>query len=158
MVVLNDELTRHSQFFEGLDAAAIELVSGIFVEKKLAAGMTVFIENMPGESLYVVVEGTIRLTRMLAEGDERTLAVLGAGDFFGEMAVIEGACRAVTARVLEDAQLLVMTRESFQELSTQYPEVGILIMKNIMKLFSRRLRQNSDEYREMMLFALASVE
>ncbi len=59
--------------------------------REMGEGTTVFIENMPGESLFLVKKGTIRISKMFAEGDEKTLVVLGPEDIFGEMAVIDGS-------------------------------------------------------------------
>ncbi len=158
MSAVPEELFENSLFFKGLQKEEIDVFLKSFSEKYFSAGTTVFIENMPGERLYLLVHGRIRISRMLAEGDERTLADLGPGDLFGEMAVIEGASRAATARVTEDARLLSLSREDFELFCEKFEHLGLIVMKNIMRTFSLRLRQNSDEYREMMLFALGAVE
>jgi CRP-like cAMP-binding protein len=120
----------------------------------MPAGKTVFIENMPGEFLYLVKEGTIRISKMLAEGDEQTLVVLGAEDTFGEMAVLDGAPRSATARVIEDAQLFSLGKSDFEELCDSYPALGLKLMRNIIRIFSRRIRESNQEYREMLMWSL----
>ena len=71
-----------SPLFKGLAAKEIEFLGSVFSARQVAEGKTVFIENMPGEALYLIKRGTVRISQMLAEGDEQILVVLGAGDIF----------------------------------------------------------------------------
>ena len=75
-----------SPLFKGLAAKEIEYLSSAFAVRKIPEGKTVFIENMSGETLYLIKAGTVQISQMLAETDEQLMAVLGAGDVFGELA------------------------------------------------------------------------
>ena len=143
-----------SSLFKGLDGKELALLARFFQEKTFAEGATVFVEQMPGESLYLISEGTVRISRMLAEGDEKTLLVLGPEDVFGEMAVIDGAPRAASARVTEKARLLALGKGEFDRLCIQNPALGLKLMGNIVRLFAQRIRENDDEYRQMLIWAL----
>ncbi|OHB32264.1 MAG: hypothetical protein A2X84_08915 [Desulfuromonadaceae bacterium GWC2_58_13] len=145
---------RESALFADMTDAEIASLAELFTEKTIPAGKTVFVENMPGESLYLVKEGTIRISKMLAEGDEQTLVVLGAEDTFGEMAVLDGAPRSATARVIEDAHLLSIRKSEFDELCESYPALGLKLMRNIIRIFSKRIRESNEEYREMLIWSL----
>ena len=90
---------KNSTMLQGLSDQELGKLAGFCEMREMAEGTTVFIENMPGESLFLVKKGTIRVSRMFAEGDEQTLVVLGPEDIFGEMAVIDGLPRSATARV-----------------------------------------------------------
>jgi len=151
---INLGVLRGSALFVDMTDAEIASLAELFSEKKMPAGKTVFLENMPGESLYLVKEGTIRVSKMLAEGDEQTLVVLGAEDTFGEMAVLDGAPRSATARVIEDAHLLSVNKNDFDELCSSYPALGLKLMRNIIRIFSRRIRESNEEYREMLIWSL----
>ena len=151
---INLGVLRGSALFTDMTDAEIASLAELFSEKKMPAGKTVFLENMPGESLYLVKEGTIRVSKMLAEGDEQTLVVLGAEDTFGEMAVLDGAPRSATARVIEDAHLLSVSKNDFDELCGSYPALGLKLMRNIIRIFSRRIRESNEEYREMLIWSL----
>ena len=145
---------RESALFADMTDAEIASLAELFTEKTIPAGKTVFVENMPGESLYLVKEGTIRISKMLAEGDEQTLVVLGAEDTFGEMSVLDGAPRSATARVIEDAHLLSIRKSEFDELCESYPALGLKLMRNIIRIFSKRIRESNEEYREMLIWSL----
>ena len=88
-----------SPLFKDLSNKEIESLGSIFTCSQVAEGKTVFIENMPGEALYLIEQGTVQISQMIAEVDEQELTILGAGDIFGEMSVIDGESRLVTARI-----------------------------------------------------------
>ena len=122
--------------------------------RKMDEGTTVFIENMPGESLFLIKKGTIRISRMFAEGDEKTLIVLGPEDIFGEMAVIDGLPRAATARVAEAAELISLNKQSLEQLCEKNASLGLKLVKNIIRVFSKRVREANEEYRDMLIWSL----
>lgn len=115
---------------------------------------TVFIENMPGESLFLIKSGTVRISRMFAEGDEKTLVVIGPEDIFGEMAVIDGLPRSATARVAEDAQLISLKKNNFERLCTEDAALALKLVSNIVRVFSKRVRESSEEYRDMLIYSM----
>jgi CRP-like cAMP-binding protein len=154
MTTINLSVIRASALFVDMSDAEIASLAELFSEKPMPAGKTVFVENMPGESLYLVQEGTIRISKMLAEGDEQTLVVLGPEDTFGEMAVLDGAPRSATARVIEDARLLSIRKNDFEELCDSYPALGLKLMRNIIRIFSQRIRESNQDYREMLIWSL----
>jgi CRP-like cAMP-binding protein len=91
---------------------------------------------------------------MFAEGDEKTLVVLGPEDIFGEMAIIDGLPRSATARVAEDAELISLKKKDFESLCQQAPELALKMVMNIVGVFSKRVREANDEYRDMLIWSL----
>lgn len=140
--------------FKQMNAVEIDTISALFKEKKLEKGKTVFVEQMPGESLYLIKQGSVRISKLIAEGDEKTLVTLKTGDVFGEMAILDGSSRSATARVESDAVLLSVSKSDFEKLCASHPGVALKIMRNIICVFSQRIRDNNDEYREMLMWAL----
>jgi CRP-like cAMP-binding protein len=129
-------------------------LAGFCDMREMAEGTTVFIENMPGESLFLIKKGTIRISRMFAEGDEKTLIVLGPADVFGEMAVIDGLPRAATARVAEDVELISLNKSSLEQLCDDDAALGLKLVNNIVRVFSKRVREANEEYRDMLIWSL----
>nr|WP_224746741.1 cyclic nucleotide-binding domain-containing protein [Pelovirga terrestris] len=117
----------------------------------MSAGKTIYIENMTGESLYLIKRGSVRISQMLAEGDEQTLVVLGPGDTFGELAVIDGGPRAATARVIEDVNLFSLSRNNYNQICANNPRLGMQLTLNIFRSFSERLRRSKLDYRNMLI-------
>ncbi|PLY03161.1 MAG: hypothetical protein C0623_02140 [Desulfuromonas sp.] len=141
--------------FNDLDKKEIDVVASLFYEKKLAAGKTVFVEQMPGESLYLIKSGRVKISKLIAEGDEKILVTLNPEDVFGEIAILDGAPRSATARVEDDAVLLSIKKSDFEKLCAAKPKIALTIMRNIITVFSSRIRENNDEYKEMLMWSLS---
>lgn len=144
--------------FKDLEKSEIEILASLFYEKKLSAGKTVFVEQMPGESLYLIKSGRVKISKLIAEGDEKVLVTLNPLDVFGEMAILDGAPRSATARVEDDAVLLSIKKSDFEKLCSAKPKIALTVMRNIIKVFSSRIRENNEEYREMLLWSLSETQ
>jgi CRP/FNR family transcriptional regulator, cyclic AMP receptor protein len=148
------EKLKKCSLFAGMNNTELARLAGLFQELSVGEGSTVFVEQMSGESLFLIEEGTIKISKMLAEGEEQTLVVLGPEDVFGEIAIFDGAPRSITARVTETAKLLALKKSVFDQFCDADPRLGMKLMRNIVRLFSQRVRDNSDEYRQMLLWSL----
>ncbi len=111
------------------------------MEKQLQAGQVLFYEGDRGEAMYLIREGKIKITK--GKGDEeKTLAVLKEGDFFGEMAIIDGSPRSAGAVALTPVSLLVIDKESFKEKLRENP-----LIEYVLETLSRRLRTADEQIR-----------
>jgi CRP-like cAMP-binding protein len=147
---------RGSALLHGMDDADLVRLAAVCEERQIGEGTTVFIENMPGESLFLIRKGTIRVSKMFAEGDEQPLVVLGPAELLGEMAVVDGLPRAATARVVENAELISLKKRDFESLCQDHPALALKLVMNIVRLFSRRVRDSNDEYRDMLIWSTQS--
>ena len=145
---------KDSVMLQGLSDGELSVLAGFCDMRKMNEGTTVFIENMPGESLFLVRQGTIRISKMFSEGDEKTLVVLGPEDIFGEMAVIDGLPRSATARVAEDAELISLSKKDLDQLCLDNAALALKLVRNIVKVFSRRVREANEEYRDMLIWSM----
>jgi len=138
----------------GFSEADVKALAKVCELRTMSEGTTVFLENMPGEALFLVRKGTIRISKMFAEGDEKTLVVLGPEDIFGEMAVIDGLPRSATARIAEDAELISLKKKDFELLSQSNAQLAFKLLSNIVMVFSKRVREASEEHRDMLIWSL----
>jgi len=113
------------------------LESGIFSKNS-----TIFVENMKGESMFFIVGGRVKLTHMVSEGVEKILVELSAGENFGELALIDSGNRAVTARVIEDAEIYKLTKENFERLLKDVPDLGIKFLLAVLKSVVLEVRES----------------
>jgi CRP-like cAMP-binding protein len=104
------------------------------------AGQVVFREGQRGEEMYVIEEGEVEIVKLHGPV-ERTLSTLGAGDFFGEMSLLEGQPRLATARARSDARLLPIDASTFDQMLRENPEITIRMMRRL----SQRLRRYEEE-------------
>ncbi len=125
-----------------MSAEMLGVLSVYLTERRFGEGTLIFVENMVGESLFFIESGRISLTKMVAEGAERRLAELGEGDSFGELAVIDGGTRAVTARVLQDTEVAILSRDGLSRLSEQRPDVALALVVSLFRRTLSLVRQN----------------
>ena len=120
--------------FRALPGEELAQIAEIAEEQPFAAGEQVFAEGEPGDALYLVVEGAVKVHR-----GQRQLAHLGVRDVFGEMAVLDSEPRSASVTAVSDAVLLKIARDDFRDILQERPEIGM----GIVKVLSRRLRDAS---------------
>lgn len=133
------------EIFSGLTEDGLRLLSEIAVEEAFPAGATVFEHAAPGDKLYLILEGRVRIGRSVAGMGEEALAVLGAGDVFGEMALLDEAPRSADARAHEPCVLLSITKERFEDLLFLHKDLAYEVLWNVIRTLIRRLRATNDK-------------
>ena len=98
--------------------------------REFPAGATVFSEGESGKTMYVIQSGRVRITKSLPAGS-RVLAVLGAGEFFGEMAILNDKPRTATADIVEDARLLVLDAKTFEAMVVGNTEIAVRLIRKL---------------------------
>ena len=120
--------------FRALPGEELAQIAEIAEEQPFAFGDQVFTEGEPGDALYLVVEGTVKVHQ-----GGKQLAQLGPRDVFGEMAVLDSEPRSATVTALKDSVLLKIARDDFRDILQERPEIGM----GVIKVLSRRLRDAS---------------
>ncbi len=133
------------QLFRGLAREGLERIEAIAGEERYQEGTFVFKEGDMGDKLYLILEGKVRISRNLAGMGEEALAILGPGEAFGEMSLIDDTPRSADAHVHESTRLLVITRESFEDLLFIHKDLAYEILWNCIKTLSTRLRETNDK-------------
>ena len=113
------------------------------------AGTVLFGEGQPGHVMYIVITGEIEIRRRVG-GSERVLAVLGAGEFFGEMAILSGRPRSATAVARTAARLLVIDGTTFEAMLRARPEIALRLIKALAARLER-----SNQHVELLLLPTA---
>lgn len=145
------ELLQKTVLFKGCTRQELDLTMGLLQERTFKPNMTIFAEKMPAESLYIIKDGNVRITVMAGEGEEKSLLLLGPGEFFGEMALLQEGSRMVTARSETDVELLMLSRKDFQTLVDLYPRMAARMLGVIAKLLSMRVKVYSAMFRELLI-------
>ncbi len=107
----------------------------------------VLIEEEVGSTMFVILNGRVKISRISDEGREVILSILVDGDFFGEMAILDGQTRSANAVTLEDTELLIIRRENFLQMLHSYPQVAI----NLLKELAHRLRRSDAQIKSLSL-------
>jgi CRP/FNR family transcriptional regulator, cyclic AMP receptor protein len=128
-----------SPLFEALDedsAAGLELALS---RRTLSRGHVVFAEGDPGDRLFVVLDGKVKLSRAAADGRENLLAVLGATEMFGELSLFDPGPRTATATTVTDATIASLDHDDLRPLLAQRPEVSV----HLLQALAQRLRRTN---------------
>ena len=126
---------RRVPLFAELSDAEIERVAELARERTYPKSSVILFEDDPGDALYVVVTGRVKVVLVGEDGREVILSVLKDGDFFGEMALIDDEPRSAHVIAMEDASLLVLRREDFQQRLREAPGMAV----GLLRALSRRL-------------------
>ena len=138
-------------FFAGLGAEAIEAVSRLCVSRTLEPDQILFEKGEPADALYAVRRGQIRIATGTEAGRRLTLNLLGPGDVFGEIALLDAGPRTADAIAAEATDLFVVRRRDFVELLQQRPAVAV----RIIELLCERLRWMSERMEETVLLPVS---
>lgn len=133
--------------FAQLNDEELKRVADAARERTYPKNSVILFEDDPGDALYVVVSGLVKVVLVGEDGREVILSVLGEGDFFGEMALIDDEPRSAHVIAMEDAQLLVLRREDFQQALEEHPRIALGLLRAI----SRRLRRADEKIGALVL-------
>ncbi|MGE3539880.1 MAG: PP2C family protein-serine/threonine phosphatase [Candidatus Tectimicrobiota bacterium] len=125
----------------GLDDAMRAVLRAHLRLESWPAAQIVCEENAPGDTLYIVHSGQVKVSKQLEQGQEQVLRCLGAGEFFGEMALLEDRPRSARVSTLMPTTLLVLTRERFNALLEQQPRLATHFLKAISAQLRLRYRE-----------------
>jgi len=131
--------------FEGIAPKGLEQLAAIAREESYRLGDVIFEEGSTGGELYLILDGKVRISRNVSGMGEEALAVLGAGDAFGEMSIIDDFPRSADARVHEKCRLLVLDKEALEDLLFLQKDLAYEILWNFVKILSTRLRETNDK-------------
>ncbi|HLB35732.1 MAG TPA: Crp/Fnr family transcriptional regulator [Gemmatimonadales bacterium] len=138
---------RRVPLFAELSEAEIARLGDIARDRSYPKNSVILFEDDPGDSLYVVVTGLVKVVLIGEDGREVILSVLKEGDFFGEMSLIDDQPRSAHVIAMEDSNLLVVRREDFQHRLREAPGIAV----GMLRAMSRRLREADEKIGGLVL-------
>jgi CRP-like cAMP-binding protein len=131
-------------FFAGLEPAALERLAASMRTRRFRRGEVIFHVGDPGDALFVIITGEVKISLPSETGDEAILATLRPGEFFGELALLDGAPRSASASAMVATETVVLPRDRFRELiATEAPVRDALLAALAAEL--RRLTTHVEE-------------
>lgn len=132
------EALRNVDLFAAVPASELERVAAEMSERSFPKGSTVVHEGRAGSGfMYVIREGRVSVSKLSKDGRETILDFLVAGDFFGEMALLDGEPRSASVRTLCDARMFVLSEAALLKALRGSPELALALIREL----SRRLRE-----------------
>ena len=143
---MDDDVVRQAPLFAALDDEAAEALRSTMTRVEVPRGETIFHEGDPGDRLYVIVVGKIKLGRASGDGRENLLAVLGPGEMFGELSLFDPGPRNATGTAVADTVLLGMGTDDLDEWLRGRPDVA----RHLLRALARRLRRTNEALADLV--------
>ncbi len=138
---------KRVSIFADLPDEDIQALSSVAKRRTFRAGEVIFHRDDPGQVLYIIKDGKVKICIISPDGQEVSLAVLGKGEYFGEFALLDGLPRSTDAVALEKVECYTLQRSDFHNAILKNPKIAILVMEALIK----RLR-NTDQMVEDLIF------
>jgi CRP/FNR family cyclic AMP-dependent transcriptional regulator len=133
--------------FKSLDSAELLKFGELVREKSYPKGSVILFEDDPGDSLFVVRDGRVKVVLVADDGREVILGILGVGEHFGELALIDDQPRSAHVIAMEESTLLVLRRDDFR----RRVEANPIVAWSLLTELSRRLRRADDKIGSLVL-------
>lgn len=145
--MIGPKLLKKIPFLSALRHSHLREVFRLAREVQVRAGAPVFAKRQDADGMFVVLSGRVKIFSNSAGKKRKTFAYLKSGEFFGEMALVEGVTRTASAQAVEDSTLLLIRKHDFQKLLQREPRLCLYLLRTVCE----RLRQANEEI-EGMLF------
>lgn len=139
------EALERVQLFAGLDRASLERLATGLRTRRFRRNEVLFHQGDPGDSLFIVTAGAVKIVLPSEDGDEAILATVRPGAFFGELALLDGAPRSATAVAMEPTETLVLPRDRFRLLIDTEPAIRDALLAAL----AGELRRLTDHVEEL---------
>lgn len=141
------EHLKTSPLFAGLETSAIESLAAACRVEKVATGRAIVEEDSLGESMFVLMNGRVRVEKKTPADDRYTVTFLSheRGDFFGELGLLDSDRRSATVTAETDCELIVIERDRFLQFGDANPTAGLSVTRRIASNLASRLRRANDD-------------
>jgi len=127
--------------FSGVSSEVLTLIASLLIERRFPKHKTIVEEGAPGDYMYIISEGRVKVTKLSGDGREKILELLEVGDFFGEMSLFDEAPRSASVKAMSDVRILALARNDFLRLLSRSPDLALSVIQEL----TRRLRQVDEQ-------------
>jgi len=145
------KLLKELEIFSELNQKELEDVASLAQIRNIPTDSTIFHEGDDADAIFVVVNGKVKIVTTSSDGKEFILTILGAGQVFGEMGLLEAAPRSASVVTITEVELLVINRADFDHLLKSSPGIS----RKLMSILSRRLRRANSKMESLAYMDVA---
>ena len=135
--------------FQDLDDSEMVSLIAKAVDQRHEDKAFIFKETDPGDAMFVVLDGTVKIVKLVTGNKFKTLVAMGVGEFFGEMALLDGQPRSASAVAHGTARVLRIGRDEFSALMSENPYLGLKVVIRLSRNLVERLRNTNNQVVEM---------
>lgn len=144
---MNINILKSIPLFSELSEKDLEKILQVGNRKHYHKENLILIEEEIGSSMFVILDGRVKISRISDDGREVILSIMSEGDFFGEMSLLDGHTRSANVTAIDDSELLVIRREEFLRMLHEYPQIAI----NLLKELAQRIRKGDEHIKSLSL-------
>ncbi len=142
--------------FSNLGSDELSRIAAMTREEERDKDDVIVAENIPGNALYMVLSGEVRVTRQLSEMRTKTLAILGPGAFFGEMTLLDGTPTSATVSTTKKTRMMVLDKTRFDSLLVTEPRMAIKMLIRMVQVLAGRLKRSNDQIVSLTAWGLGT--
>ena len=132
---------RQIPLFAKVGESDLRNIERLLIERRFPKHKTIVEEGLPGDYMYVIREGRVKVTKLSGDGREKILEFLEAGDFFGEMSLLDNAERSASVKALSATRILALSRHDFLAELRRSPDLAMAVIQEL----TRRVRQMDEQ-------------
>jgi CRP-like cAMP-binding protein len=136
--------------FQGIEPSAVSALTKQLHRVDFPRGHTLFVEGQPGDRLYIIVSGKVKIGCRFPDGCENLLTIMGPSDMFGELSILDPGPRTSSATTMTDLCAVSIDRETLRAWIADCPE----ITERLLRLLARRLRRTNDNVADLIFTAV----
>jgi len=144
---MNVEVLKTIPLFSELSEKDLQKIAQVATKQKYHKDNLILIEEEVGSTMFIILSGRVKISRISDDGREVILSILSDGDFFGEMSLLDGQTRSANVTAIEDSELMVIRREDFLQMLKDYPQIAI----NLLKELAQRIRKSDEHIKSLSL-------
>lgn len=141
-----EAILARSAIVQGVEPAAVSALISQLQPVDFPRGHTVFVEGEPGDRLYIVISGKVKIVRSAPDGRENLLTILGPSDMFGELAIFDPGPRTSSVTTVTQVRAVSMDREALRAWIAGRPEIA----EQLLRVLARRLRRTNDNLGDLI--------
>jgi CRP-like cAMP-binding protein len=141
--------------FESMSKEDLKVIAEVSTIKEIKAGNIIFEEGSFGNELFIILSGSVQISKNIKENIKRPLATLRKNGVFGEVAIISEQYRTAEASAVEDTELLSITKEQFEKFVSTSPAGGKIILQKLVSILAARLKTTTELYKQSVDWGLS---
>jgi CRP-like cAMP-binding protein len=137
---------RAIPLFASLEENGLQEIADLLIDRKFPKDAVIFEDGSIGDYMYVIRSGEVKVTKMSEDGREKILEILGEGEFFGEMALLDRQPRSASVKTTRACTLLALSRQDFSALLRRDPDISLELIRELV----RRIRETDEQIRGLL--------
>lgn len=141
-----DEILARAGIFQGVEPSAVSALTKQLQPVDFPRGHTVFAEGEPGDRLYIIITGKVKIGRRSPDGRENLLTIMGPSDMFGELSIFDPGPRTSSATTITEVRAVSMDRDALRAWIADRPEIA----EQLLRVLARRLRRTNNNLADLI--------